>query len=212
MFNIKDLNVFDIFNKEKKYKLVRRINYKSEESRKIYEEWDEELNIPYDLGIYLENLINNQDIGNYYIGVHSSSAVTDFNAFTKEAVLNNRVISNIFNEGLINNGDLSSGASNIGYYNEVYNTVSKANSIFSLLLGIKSRYKKSRGAFILKFPKEYVDENLILKNGMGAMIYDIKNGLQYIKPEFILGYVGLDKDDKYTWYPKELFLEKEKKI
>lgn len=205
-----NIKIFDIFNRNKKYKLVSRINYKSEESRKIYEEWDEELNIPYDLGIYLEKLINNQDIGNYYIGVHSSSAVTDMNAITEEDVLNNKIIANICNYGLINNGDLSSGVSNRGYYNEVCNTVSKPNSIFSLLLSIKSRYKKSRGAFILKFPKEFVDENLMLKNGMGPMVYDIRNGLQYIKPEFILGYVGLDKDDKYTWYPRESFLRREK--
>ena len=43
------------------------------------------------------------------------------------------------------------------------------------------------------------------------MIYDVKNGSQYIRPEFILGYVGINKDDKYIWYPKEMFVKKKKK-
>ena len=210
MFNFRKINFFDFFNKGKKYKLVSSIGYNQKGKREIAKDWDKVLNIPYELGMYLQNLINNQDSEKYYIGVHSSSVVNDRNSSNYEEVMNNEIIYNIFNDGLINNGNLSSGVSNQYEYNDIYNTVSRVKDMFHLVLEIKSKYKGSRGGFILKFPKEYVDENLNIKEGLGFMIYDIKNKLQYIKPEFIIGYVGIDKYDKFTWYPKEMFIKKEK--
>lgn len=205
------IKIFDFFSREKKYKLVSSIAYNQKNKRKILKEWDKVLNIPYELGIYLQDLISNQDKEGYYIGVHSSSSINDRNSSNYEEIVNNEIIYNIFNNGLVNNGDLSSGVSLQYRYNEIYNTVSRTEDMFHLVLGIKSRYKGSRGGFILKFPKEYVDKDLNIKNGYGSMIYDVKNGSQYIRPEFILGYVGIDKDDKYIWYPKEMFVKKRKK-
>jgi len=59
--------------------------------------------------------------------------------------VNNEIIYNIFNNGLVNNGDLSSGVSLQYRYNEIYNTVSRTEDMFHLVLEIKSRYKGSRG-------------------------------------------------------------------
>lgn len=205
-----NIKMFNVFKREKKYKLVSSIGYDKKELRSIYKYWDKSLNIPYELGIYLEDLVNNQDDGNYYIGVHSSSAITSFNASNDDEIMNNEVINDIFNNGLINNGDLSSGASNNGKYNDINKTVASVKDIFHLALEIRSEYKGSRGGFILKFPKEYVTDDLDIKSEMGSMLYDIRNGIQYIKPEFILGYVGLGENDKFVWYPREMFLEKEK--
>lgn len=209
MFDIRRIKIFNNFN-NKKYKLVNSMGYEKKGLRSMYKEWDDVLNIPYELGKYLEDLVNGQENGDYYIGVHSSGIINNWNASNDDQIMSNEVIHDIFNNGLINNGDLSSGVNNENNYNNISKTVLRVKDMFHLVLNIRSEYKGSRGGFILKFPKQYVDADLNIKDGMGTLLYDVKDKTQYIKPEFILGYVGLCENDKFVWYPREMFLEKEK--
>ena len=116
------IELFNIF-KNRKYKLISSIGYEKKGLRSIYVTWDEALNIPYDLGKYLEGLVKGQENGDYYIGVHSSGIINNWNASNDDQIMSNEVIHDIFNNGLINNGDLSSGIDNNDNYNDISKTV-----------------------------------------------------------------------------------------
>ena len=190
---VRILRIFSRLSKNKTYKLSESKNFKmpNEIVKQIYEDIDSIGSIPLDLGLYLEKLIINQERDDYYIGTHNSSAIRDENVFENET------LKSICNDGLINNGDLSSGVHSEYGYNSISKTVAQTKTILNLLFNLKSEYKGGRGAFILKFPKEYFNEEFELKAGMENMVYNIKNGMQYIKPEFILGFVARDKNDNF---------------
>lgn len=167
----------------------------------IYKEWDEEEKIPLILGEYLEEKVNDKKT---VLGIHRSNSIIDSNT------LNDEVLNNIMNEGLINNGDIMQGVIS----NDIINpskTVSPCTSLLDTIIMIKSSYKESNGGVLIEFPNKYVNDDLDLKDSSYANnIYDIKNGIFYIKPEFILGFIKRDKE-KIDYYPRDYILENSKR-
>lgn len=194
-------NIFRLYRDN--YKLIKS-NTKNRFLENVYKEWDSVGNIPLELGKYLENLIVNQEKEKYYIGVHRSSS------FIQDDIEKDITLKSIFNDGLINNGGTPLGINTDSSYPDIEKTVLSTDNMLKLVIALKSSYKGSKGSILLKIPSDYVDEELNIKDNMGEYLYDIKDGVYYIKPEFILGYVSCDENKNCKWYPKELFIEKRK--
>ena len=63
----------------------------------------------------------------------------------------------------------------------------------TLILKLKKahEYKDAKGSFIIRIPKADLAKN----DGIPKPIYIIKDGYYYLKPEFVYGYIPVDKND-----------------
>ena len=130
-----------------------------------------------ELGEELDSLFLNDE---YSIGIHR----------TGHNIMSNEMIETIFRDGLINNGHVMTGA--VNGTQDISRTVSTFKD-FTLLNGqLKSafHYKDSQGCIIVKIPKSYIGEG----NGEIKPIYYKKNGVTYLLPEFIYGYIPVSND------------------
>lgn len=163
----------------------------------LYKEWDGTGgNIPIELGEYLEGLIEDSTI---LLGIHRSGAITYPN--------NPQMLESVFENGLTNNGDLSSGV--YTERPEPDKTVSFVDQILNLTIMLKSSYKSSTGAVLVCIPAEYMDENKCMKPECFDDIYDTSSGLPNIRSEFIVGYLT-SVDGKYKLVTKEEVLANKK--
>lgn len=177
-------------------KNFKNMNYKNAINiTKYYQNFDKTINnvvLPEKIGLMLEKELNNP---NYLIGCHRTSL--DNNIFESE------IAKSILKKGLLNMGDASSGS--IRLNPNVTKTVSLFSNLFNSLPILKGTYKGSNGAFILKFPKNLVDEDGFVSDN--DKIYNIINNNSYIKPEYIVGYLD-NSFEISNFYTKEEILKK----
>ena len=144
----------------------------------------------------MEGLIEDSTI---LLGIHRSGAITYPN--------NPQMLESVFENGLTNNGDLSSGV--YTERPEPDKTVSFVDQILNLTIMLKSSYKSSTGAVLVCIPAEYMDENKCMKPECFDDIYDTSSGLPNIRSEFIVGYLT-SVDGKYKLVIKEEVLANKK--
>lgn len=132
-----------------------------------------------ELGEELDKLL--MDNG-YKLGIHR----------TGYTYVNESFIEDIFNNGLINNGDSMQGA--ISNSINIEKTVSFYDKIAVLSDQLKKShaYKGSQGCFIIRIPKEYLGQ----KDGKIKPIYYRYGETIRLLPEFIYGYVPVDREGK----------------
>lgn len=145
-------------------------------SQYFYDLADKIDNIGYlsdDVGVELDNLVNDD----YVIGIHKTSFQN---------------VDEIFNKGLINNGKHAWQVIDNGERN-ISDTVELCYDSVTLILKLKKahEYKDAKGSFIIRIPKADLAKN----DGIPQPIYIIKDGYYYLKPEFVYGYIPVDKND-----------------
>ena len=186
-------NLYSVFaSKECIDKLINtgdnlNIKYFYESRKKI----DDKLPVPMEVGTKLEELINNE---NLTIGIHRSEISSD--------IINDELMRKILEKGIVNYGDLSSGA--IRLRPGLTKTVSFPENLCNTLNLLKGSYKGSTGGFVLAFPRDSVTIDGEVIGDNDKIYYEI-NGSSYIKPEYIVGYVD-------TSYGVMNFFDKEKLI
>ena len=128
------------------------------------------------LGMELEAIFKDD---NYILGIHRTGPY-----------MSDDKIDKIFNEGLINNGDIMVGAKN--GQADITKTVSLYLNFAHFIGHLKAAnsYKNSDGCFIIKVPKSYVG----YKEGEIKPIYK-KDDTMLLLPEYIYGYIEV-KDAK----------------
>ena len=191
--------VYSLFNSKVGKKLFsKKLNLESLEFfYDLYKGWDETGgDIPIELGEYLESLIEDP---NTLIGIHRSGAIT--------YPQNTSVLENVFENGLTNNGDISSGV--YTERPEPDKTVSFVDAILNLIIMLKSSYKSSTGAVLVGIPAEYMDENKCMKKECFDDIYDTSSGLPNIRKEFMLGYLT-SIDGQYKFVTRDEILQNKK--
>ena len=159
------------------YKLSKDFKYNNNWYKDIAKEYDEISTITNEVAQELKEVC---DFDNYIIGIHRTG-YTD---------VNSEVLDDIFNNGLINNGHIMQGAQD--NYIDLERTVSIISD-FTLLIGsLKSahNYKGSQGVFLVKIPKDYLDDS----NENKKPIY-FHDGLSVrLLPEYIHCYIPSDKE------------------
>ena len=194
-----DKGVFSLFNsKDGKKIFSKKLDYDTLEFfYDLYKEWDDvEGDIPIELGEHLGNLIADPSV---LVGIHRTGAIS-----YPDSV---EVLESIFEKGLINNGDGSSGVFN--ERPEPDKTVSFVDNILNLIIMLKSSYKDSTGAVLVGIPSEYMDENKCMRKECFEDIYDTSSGFPTIRSEFILGYLT-SVNGKYKLITKEEILQNKK--
>ena len=131
--------------------------------------------MPQQLGEELEELFESKD---YLIGIHR----------TGYTLINDKILKDIFEKGLICNGHAMLGA-NVGK-NDIETTISLFGD-FPILVGqlkLAYEYKLSKGSIIVKIPKSYLGK----ADGEIKPIYYIDDNILKLLPEFIYGYVPVN--------------------
>ena len=145
----------------------------------LAKQYDEYGYMSEELGRELDSLFENKD---YVIGIHR----TGYNYMSEE------MINSIFNKGLINNGHIMQGGMAGNF--DIEKTVSIFND-FTVLNGqLKAAhgYKGSQGCIIVKIPKSYLGKS----DGPIEPIYYTDDGVTKLLPEFVYGYVPVDKEGR----------------
>ena len=127
------------------------------------------------LGEELDSLFKD---GDYMIGIHR----------TGYTPVDNKTLEDIFNKGLINNGHIMSGG--MDGTDDIERTVTLFYD-FPILVGqLKAAhgYKGSEGCVVVKIPKSYLGK----AEGEIKPIFYSDNGIVYLLPEFIYGYVPVN--------------------
>jgi len=164
------------------YSILRSSNTLKEDNEFILnlaKQYDEYGYMSEELGKELDSLFENQD---YIIGIHR----TGYNYMDEE------MINKIFNKGLINNGHIMQGG--MAGSQDIEKTVSLFDD-FTVLNGqLKAAhgYKGSQGCIIVKIPKSYLGKC----DGEIKPIYYLNDSVTKLLPEFIYGYVPVDKEGK----------------
>lgn len=189
-----NITIFKKANKIKKLrtKLIKKLKYNNgysilRSSKTLIEneylmglakEYDEYGYMSQGLGEELDRLFEDDS---YIIGIHR----------TGYTHMDSEMISSIFNEGLVNNGHLmSSGVINSQPNIERTVTLFKNFTILNGQLKAANGYKGSEGCIIVKIPKSYLGKS----DGEIKPIYYQSNTNLNLLPEFIYGYVPVNKD------------------
>ena len=160
--------------------------------------------IPLEVGLFVEGLIREPDTR---LGMHRSNAILEDDLYTSAT------LHSIMRDGLINNGMAMQGL--VTEWVSPSQTVSPANDPIYAIRTLKSSYRNSKGAVLVKFPKKYVDSQYEIPNKAdAAFIYNVdEKGVRYIKPEYIIGYIRCS-NGSYEYFSREDLLEnyKEKEL
>lgn len=177
------LDIRNILNPKKNYKLVENIKYGKKEAfiKELAEDYDSYGNIKYEVGKELEEVY--KDIDNYEVGLH----------FTGYSNADQNFIDTVFNEGLINNQDAMQGVQTT--YTNIEKTVSFVGN-FTVFIGqLKGAYsyKTSQGAFLVKIPKEFLSEATSEDKKQPIYRQD-EMGIRRLLPEFIHSYIPVSEE------------------
>lgn len=164
-----------------KYKLTKEIKFENSVMKDLANEYDHFGSLSKKLGKELEKVC---DFKNYAIGIHCSGY----------SHMGTNTINDAFTNGLKNNGNNMVGANtnrvNIG------DTISWASN-FTILIGMLKSvydYKYSEGAFIIKIPKNYIEDNLDFNQKPEKPIFFLgDNSIPRLLPEYIYGYIPTDQ-------------------
>ena len=163
-------------SKRSSYRITKRQCFDNEELKQIAKEYDDYGYMSKKIGKDLEKQFESDE---YIIGIHR----------TGYTPMNSKIINQVFNEGLINNGHAMSGG--VKQSVNIEDTVTLFSKFFVCYGQIKSTpdYKNSQGCFIIKIPKSYLGK----KEGEIKPIYYLKQGYPMLLPEFIYGYVWVNE-------------------
>ncbi len=154
------------FNKKNKFDMIRAKNL------------DEIGYIPKEVGKELESLFDSD----YAVGIHRVGYSNI-----------DQTLPDIFNRGLINNGDMLCGGFQEDYI-DITKTVSLMDSFLTMNgeLKLAHNYKQSSGCIIVKIPYSYIG----FKDGEIKPIYYQDGESIKLLPEYIYGYVPTDKEGR----------------
>lgn len=162
------------------YSLVKNkvVNKKAKFLYNLAKEYDDYGFMSQEVGKELSSLF---DDPNYIVAIHR----------TGYSVIDDEYLKDVFFNGLINNGDVMSGA-----YQENYIDIEKTATLFYdfvIMNGqIKSagNYKGSKGSIIIKIPKSYIG---LAEGEIKPIYFKEENGINRLLPEFIYGYLPVDQ-------------------
>ena len=167
---------------------ARNVSISHPQIRELAQGYDEIGYMSEEVGRELDSLYDNPD---YIIGIHRTG-------FTR---INDKILNDIFNKGLYNNGDIMSSGSDGQRFN-IEKTVSLFNNFLTMIPCLKTSegYKMSQGCIIVKIPKSYIGK----AEGTAQPIFYKENDYQVrLIPEFIYGYIPVSnkKIDKIIHNP-----------
>lgn len=174
--SIKD-DTYYLMGSKKALELAKKPNSNVEIIYELYKDWDSESQIPLEIGNEIESMINDP---NYIFGIHRTYVF-------QEDIINSNLVQSVFHEGLINNGDLSSGA--YSSCPSPSKTISFIDNMLNACILLKSSYKNSNIAIICLFPQKYFDKNKNILEEHINDIYDFIDGIPHIKTDYILGFL-----------------------
>lgn len=159
--------------------------------------------IPLEVGEMLEEM--NQD-PNTVIGMHRSYAV-------QSDPFEDDTLHEIMRDGLINNGAAMQGMVSLSPPYPAQ-TISSATDMMNACFLLKTSFRGSKGAVLLRFPKDVVTFSMDFQREADPFaIYEKRGNIYYIKPEFIVGYIDT-RDGKCQYHTREELLVqyKEKEV
>lgn len=185
-FSLFDTHFFnDNYNKETEYKKLEYIY-------EVIKEWDETCNLPYDVGIFLDNLtINNT------IMIHRTNLKLNKH---KNGLEYNDDLINIMKKGLKNFGHAN--AIGGGAFINVMPPLTLAMTPLDGLSGyinLVSQYKSNDTIIVVAFPKDIVNsDGEVNDNSNYSNIYDITDNIPTVKSDYLVGVIlkkieGLDE-------------------
>lgn len=190
---------FNLFKSKKEIeslrtRLIKELTYDHgysilRSSKTLHEENDFMLNLAkqYDeygymseeLGMELDSLFEDE---NYAIGIHR----TGYN------YMDQKMIDNIFNEGLINNGHIMQGGMAGNFDIEKTVSIFRDFTVLNGQLKAANSYKGSQGCIIVKIPKSYLGK----ADGPIEPIYYKHDNVTKLLPEFVYGYIPVDNEGR----------------
>ena len=159
---------------------ARNVSISHPQIKELAQGYDEIGYMSEDVGHELDSLY---DDPNYIVGIHRTG-------YTR---VNDKILTDIFNKGLYNNGDIMSSGSDGQRFN-IEKTVSLFNNFLTMVPCLKTceGYKMSQGCIIVRIPKSYIGK----AEGTVQPIFYKENDYQVrLIPEFIYGYIPV-KDKK----------------
>lgn len=165
------------YNPQAPYELCKDFEYNNKWIKELAKEYDEVSTITNEVAEELKGVC---DFSKYAIGIHR----TGYSSVTPE------YLNDVFNNGLINNGDAMQGVD--CKYVDLEKTVSLVEN-YTILIGLLKtghNYKDSDGMLLIKIPKEDID---YLNSDRKAIFFN-DNGTARLLPEYIYGYIPSDKN------------------
>lgn len=165
----------------------------------MIESWDDVCNLSLESGEYVSNLwLSDLD---KIPAIHR----TNLGPYEHEfGIPQNNLLEEIMDRGLINNGHGMQGAF-VGTPSLALTTMPLDS--FTGMINLFGSYKSNNTTIILQFPRELVRKDLeFTSKDASKIIYDNSNGLNIIKPEYILGAIVKSDDGLDQYYSKEQIL------
>lgn len=186
--------LYTIFNSQYVKKIMSQEIpcYKLSQYFNLFWKCDKSLAITKEVGEEIENLINDVRV---HIGL--------YNIQLNESFENSNLAKTIFQKGLEDTENTS--------LEKISDQIIFPKTIVQALLTLKDASQKYEGCFVFAFPKALINDSGNLNMHEYHQIYDCFDGITYIKPEYIIGYI--DTDSKTINYiPKEEIIAKTKTL
>ncbi len=166
----------------------------------VAKNWDDNFKFSRETGNYINEICKNSEDG--VLAVHRSNLgpIEYLNGNPQ-----NDNVNDILTMGLINNGHAMQGA-----YDEVPSLTLTTTPLDGLtgLINLVASYKNNNAIVILKFPKEYVDEELsFVSEESYKKIYNKDGIISYIDPSYIMGIILKDEDGVFKIHDKDELLK-----
>lgn len=174
------------------------LDSKNKDVIEIILENDMDCNLPIDLGVFLDNISTDSRnvvaFSRVYIG-----------ELDKEGSVRSDEIVDIATNGLKNNGHINSS----GVYQKV-NSPSDCLSPLTKLSGwinLVGSYKKNNATILYSFPSEFMSDDCHFENHDPNNVYDFKDNLTYLKPEYLIGMIIKNKEGLDIFLDRNQMLE-----
>lgn len=164
----------------------------------LIDTWDKECKIPYQIGMQIDNLANENIIMINRTKLSSESPFNDENLF------------NIMNEGLINYGHENDAGVAIADQGIPSMTLASTPLIgLEGYINLLSKFRGSNSVILMKFSKEDLNEDgRVVDESVYNKIYYKKDGEKdyRIRPEYMLGVYLIDDSGIFEYYSKDQVL------
>ena len=163
----------------------------------LIQEWDSIYKIPYEIGMQIDNLTNDN-----VIMIHRTRL------FTIEDPLSNGDLCNIMNEGLINYGHAnSSGAI---FINDIPSLTLTSTPLVGLTgyINLLGNYKENNCVILMAFSKkDLLDDGEVIDSSVYNKIYYKKDGEDFyrVRPEYMLGVYLKNDSNNFEFFSKKQF-------